>query len=126
MLALQDSLPAKTTLQKASGNWQEYDPWQRGLVILAAFRKQFNTGQLGMIDEFYDVNSPQRGEKVASVLSIAELLRIYDLFVDEQTSHVIDLLSSSAVTANGIPTMPAGAAGALVTDEVRRRYNRIK
>ena len=126
MLALQDSLPTKTTLQKASENWQQHDPWQRGLAILAAFRKQFNTGQLGMIDELYDVNSPQRGEKVASVLSVAELLRIYDLFVSEQTSHAINLLSSGAVTASGIPTMPAGAAGASFTDEVRRRYNRIK
>jgi len=126
MLTLQDFLPEKATPLEASGNWHQRDPWQRGLSILAAFRAQFNTGQLGMINELHDVNSPQQGERVASVLSIAELLRVYDLFVRKQSSHPNDLLSSSAVTSTSLPSTRRHAAGVSFTDEARRRYNRIK
>ncbi len=126
MLAPQDSLPVKTSPQKASGNWHPHDPWQRGLAILAAFREQFNTGHLGMIDELHDVNSPQQGEKVASVLSIAELLRVYDLFVRKQISHSSDIVSSSVVTSTRISPTRTHTAGASFTDVARRRYNGIK
>lgn len=126
MLALQDFLPAEITLQKAGRSWHQHDPWQRGLAVLAAFRAQFTTGQLGMIDELHDVNLPQQGEKVVSVLSIAELLRTYDLFVRKQINHSIGLLSSSVVTSASISSSQADGAGVSFTDETRRRYNGIK
>lgn len=94
MLSIQDSLPAHTTSHQASENRQKDDSWQRNIAMLEAFRAQFNTGLLGTIGELHEGDTLQQGEKVASVRSIAELLRVYDLLVHKQTAYPLSFVSS--------------------------------
>ena len=65
------------------------------------FRKEFSRGLLGMIGE-HPVGDAleQREHKIASVLSIAELLRVYDLFVQKQTNQLSVRLRSDTVTTD--------------------------
>jgi glycogen debranching enzyme len=102
MLSMQDSLPSHSTARQASENSQKNDSWQRTIAILEAFRVQFNTGLLGMIGELHESDTLQQGEKVASVRSIAELLRVYDLLVHKQISYPLDLVSSERAHATSL------------------------
>ena len=99
LFALQDSCPATTRITSV-GRHQD-DSWQKNLALLVPFRKEFSRGLLGMIGE-HPVGDAleQREHKIASVLSIAELLRVYDLFVQKQTNQLSVRLRSDTVTTD--------------------------
>jgi len=101
LFALQDSCPATTRITN-EGRHQD-DSWQKNLALLVPFYKEFSRGLLGMIGE-HPVGDAleQREHKVASVLSIAELLRVYNLFVHKQTSLPAVRLRSDTVTTDMI------------------------
>ncbi len=101
LFALQYSYPA--TSRTASEHRYQDDSWQKSLALLGPFRKEFSRGLLGMIGE-YPVNDTLEGRehKIASVLSIAELLRAYHLFVQKQTSQPSVKIRSDAVTTDRV------------------------
>ncbi len=57
---------------------QQEHLWRKGLLALEPFREHLNEGILGMIGGAFDGDAPQRsGYKIASALSVGEILRVY-------------------------------------------------
>ncbi len=57
---------------------QQEHLWRKGLLALEPFREHLNEGILGMIGGVFDGDAPQRsGYKIASALSVGEILRVY-------------------------------------------------
>ncbi|HYT40864.1 MAG TPA: hypothetical protein VEP90_00830, partial [Methylomirabilota bacterium] len=103
MLALQDARPATLATRKTNQGWRQDGLWQRNLSLLVPFREQLNQGLLGMVGEFSASAAQQHGEyHVASVRSIAELLRVYHLFAHRQTSQPSSMVGSGTVSTSKI------------------------
>jgi len=101
MFALEDSRPA--TKRATRENRQQHDAWQKKLALLEPFRQEFSQGLLGMIGEYPAGNAVEQREPIiASAVSIAELLRVYHLFVHRQNSQPSKLVRNGTVTSHRI------------------------
>jgi glycogen debranching enzyme len=67
--------------------------WQKSLQVLEAFQGHFYEELLGMNAGIFSGNAPHRtvGD-CASVLSVGELLRVYDLLSQIKLTYLIDLV----------------------------------
>ncbi len=101
LFALEGSRPA--TKRTTRGNRQQVGAWQQKLALLAPFRQELSQGLLGMIGEYpaCDVVE-QREHIITSAVSIAELLRVYHLFVHRQSSQPSEIVRSGAIPASKI------------------------
>ena len=85
---------------KYQRNYGQVFWWQQSLSTLDPFRKLFSEGVLGMIGGVYDGELPQQASyQVASVVSVGELLRVYN-----ELANVV--ASSLAITKANLVTMP--------------------
>lgn len=85
---------------KYQKNYGQIFWWQQSLSTLDPFRKLFSEGVLGMIGGVYDGELPQQSiYQVASVVSVGELLRVYN-----ELANVV--ASSLAITKTNLVTMP--------------------
>ena len=85
LLNIQTSLP---TLEQE--HW-----WQKSLQILEPFHRQFQEDLLAMVGGIYDGDAPQHSEyKLASVASISEILRVYNLLAQREVRQAADLALS--------------------------------
>jgi glycogen debranching enzyme len=101
MFALEDSRPA--TKRATRQNRQQHDAWQKKFALLEPFRQEFSRGLLGMIGEYPAGKALEQRERViASAVSIAELLRVYHLFVHRQSSQPPESVRNDAVTSHKI------------------------
>jgi glycogen debranching enzyme len=101
LFALEGSRPA--TKRTTRGNRQQVDAWQQKLALLAPFRQEFSQELLGMIGEYPAGDAvEQREHFIASAVSIAELLRVYQLFVHRQSSQPSEIVRSGAIPASKI------------------------
>jgi len=67
----------------------------KGLEILEPFRKQINEGMLGMIGSTFSGDTPHdSGYRVASALTLGEILRVYNLFARADTGIFSQALST--------------------------------
>ncbi len=83
-------LAAATTLHK---QYYQKSQWQKSLQVLEAFQAHFYEELLGMIAGIFSGDAPHRtvGD-CACVLSVGELLRVYDLLSQIKMTYVIDLV----------------------------------
>ncbi len=85
---------------KYQKNYGQLFWWQQSLSTLDPFRKLFSEGVMGMIGGVYDGELPQQATyQVASVVSVAELLRVYN-----ELANVV--ASSLAITKTNMVMMP--------------------
>jgi glycogen debranching enzyme len=97
--AMLSTMPACTANESQQQGQQE-TLWQNGLAVLEPFRKQFSIGLLGMIGGVYSGDVPQQVEyKVTSALSVGEILRVYNLFIQQEARQSINLLNSKRVSS---------------------------
>lgn len=86
--------------EKYQKNYGQIFWWQQSLSTLDPFRKLFSEGVLGMIGGVYDGELPQQASyQVASVVSVGELLRVYN-----ELANVV--ASSLAITKTNLVMMP--------------------
>ncbi|HEV7235256.1 MAG TPA: amylo-alpha-1,6-glucosidase [Ktedonobacteraceae bacterium] len=86
--------------EKYQKNYGQIFWWQQSLSTLDPSRKLFSEGVLGMIGGVYDGELPQQASyQVASVVSVGELLRVYN-----ELANVV--ASSLAITKTNLVTMP--------------------
>jgi glycogen debranching enzyme len=104
LFALEDARPA--TIRATREKRQQHDAWQKKLALLEPFRQEFSQGLLGMIGEYPAGNALEQRERIlASAVSIAELLRVYHLFVHRQSSQPPELVRNGTVTSHRISSM---------------------
>ena len=85
---------------KYQKNYGQIFWWQQSLSTLDPFKKLFGEGALGMIGGVYDGELPQQAAyQVASVVSVGELLRVYN-----ELANVV--ASSLAITKTNMVVMP--------------------
>jgi len=97
--AMLSTMPACTANESQQQGQQE-TLWQNGLAVLELFRKQFSIGLLGMIGGVYSGDAPQQVEyKVTSALSVGEILRVYNLFIQQEARQSINLSNSKRVSS---------------------------
>ena len=73
--------------------------WQQCLRTLEPFGKLFSEEMLGMIGSVYHGDAPQQADyKIASALSVGELLRVYNRLAHAATRTKIATMASMAVT----------------------------
>jgi glycogen debranching enzyme len=66
--------------------------WQKSFQMLEPFRRQFQEGLLATVGGIYDGDAPQHAEyNVTSVLSVSEILRIYNLLAQEDARQAASL-----------------------------------
>lgn len=87
MLAMRDDYPSEYGKAPDRDLCQEY-LWRKGLLLLEPFRERFEHGLLGMCAGLCDGDAPHRTCLYqSSALSVAELLRIYNILAHMRTSH---------------------------------------